>query len=432
MANTQQSPSENIIYDWPAVEVTGDITMFKQVPQQAGNLGPNQTLSFQIASRTEFVDIQRSYLQFSLTPIGPTGNCYMNTIGASSIVGQVQETVCGTSLQFLNRYELYQATRNAVASRSRKDFITQTEGFVESGLVTANPGVELTNGSTYEFVIPCPLQTITTNKLVPLSLFPGDYLIQILLNPVSYVFSKLGTTNATSYTISNVYLCLALVTPPRELYLQAMNTLNNGGDILLPISVCRNFEQNLAAGVNISFNQIIGYYESLNAITICKRRATDITDGFVSCPETVSLDSWYIALDTERFPRNRSINAEGNSQATNFTNGTVTQRGSSENLLQIIRPFNTQLDDKTPYQVSGITSDASLGINSGFCYWNFEENSSFGSGKAVANGQFVAYLTYNPTAITAGTSDVYDVFIEYSIMLRITAGGISFNSGTYA
>ena len=418
MSNGNQFPSENLIYEFPDQEITGDITLFKQIPQQAGNLLPSNTLSFQIASRTEFVDVQRSYLQMTITPTGGSGTCYLQNIGATSVIGQVQEQVCGTSLQFLNRYDLYNATKNAVTSVSRKQFIGLTEGYVATGSTAGSGiGTAMTIGTGKEFVVPCPLQTITSNKLIPLSLFPGDYLVQILLNPVNYVFGPQNTP--TSYTISNVYMVLALVTPPREMFLHAQNTLNNGGDILLPISICRNFEQNLAQGTTITFNQIIGYYESLDAITICRRLQADITEGNVFWPTTNALTDWYISLDTERFPKNRSINAEGSN--------------SQENLLQVIRPFNTQLDDKTPYATTGINgSYQSTGINSGFSYWNFQENASFGSGKAVSNGQFVAYLNYNPSLIGGGGSDVYDIFIEYSILLRITAGGVSFNSGSYA
>lgn len=408
------------------------MTLFKQIPQQAGALGPSNTLSFQIASRTEFVDIQRSYLQFKLTPTttASDASAVLQNIGATACFAQIQEQVCGTSLQFLNRYELYNSTKNAVASASRKAMIAKTEGYNPTGA-----GATLYTNVAYDYVVPCPLQTITSAKLVPLALFPGDYLVQILLNPTSNVF--VAPTATQGYTISDVYLCLALVTPPREMFLNAQNTLNNGGDVLLPVSICRNFEQNLTSGAQISFNQIIGYYESLDAITITKRLAADINQGQIWYPTTWALDSWYISLDTERFPRNRSINAEGNVSPVNSLAVSPAQQGSQENLLAVIRPFNTQLDDKTPYSVTPITisTGVSTGVNNGFCYWNFQENSSFGSGKAVANGQFVAYLTYNTGRLTTGTTyvnDLYDVFIEYSIILRVTAGGVSYNSGSYA
>lgn len=402
----------SITFDPLVSEISGQINMQRVLPMQIGALGPQNLLTFIFNSDNQYIDLNRSYMNFDLTETGSTNvNNTLNTFGAESIFSQITETYAGTTLPYIQNYNLYKASVNSNASVTRQQLLSLTSGYIPNNVAsvggntpaalrTNSTGILQTFGTSYTYSVPVPLQALSSARQIPLCFLNGGIKLEIQLAPYNQVYQVANAGN--SYTINNVVLMLAFTKPPDDVLIDTQEKLNAGQFLDLPLELVKNYSITLQAGTTQQITQYIGYYKSLNSVTILYRKAANINGANPLFFSTDTLSTWFLNLNTQRYPQNKEIYCEGRTPL------------SPENQLNIVRAFNTQLDTMSPY----------VAAKNGMMYWSWKENHSFQSGISSNNGVFQWIATFSTTC---SSGDTIDLFLNYDVPLRIGASGISFS-----
>ena len=416
----------SITFDPLVSEISGQINMQRVLPMQIGSLGPQNLLTFIFNSDNQYVDLNRSYMNFDLQELQANGSVAstaantLNTFGAESIFSQITETYAGTTLPYIQNFNLYKASVNTNANVTRQQLLSLTSGFIPNngaalcagnttGLIGGQggmtiPATALAPSAPITYSVPVPLQALSSARQIPLCFLNGGIKLEIQLAPYNQVYQLRNTTGAgaNTYAISNVVLMLAFTKPPDDVLIDTQEKLNAGQFLDLPLELVKNYSISLQAGTTQQITQYIGYYKSLNSVTVLYRKAANLNGANPLFFSTDTLSTWFLNLNTQRYPQNKEIYCEGRTPL------------SRENQINIVRAFNTQLDSISPY----------VAAYNGMMYWSWKENHSFQSGISSNNGVFQWIATFSTTC---SSGDTIDLFLNYDVPLRIGASGISFS-----
>lgn len=400
----------SITWDPEPSYISGQINMQRVLPMQIGALGPQNLLTFIFNSDNQYIDLNRSYMNFDLAETGPTttGNT-LSTFGASTIFSQLTETYAGTTLPYVQNWNLYRAWVNSQQSATRQQLMSITEGFIpnnvaaqgtsNNSLRTSSTGITQTYGTSYTYSVPVPMQALSSARQIPLCFLNGGIKLEIQLAPYNQVYQIANTSN--SYTINNVVLMLAFTKPPDDVLIETQERLNAGQFLDLPLELVKNYQLTLQPGVNQQITQYIGYYRSLNSVVLLYQKYANLNGANPLFTSTDTLSTWFLNLNTQRYPQNKEVYAEGRTPS------------SPENQLNILRAFNTQLDSISPY----------VAAKNGSMYWSWKENESFQSAISSNNGVFQWIANFSTTT---ASGDILQMFFNYDIPVRVGASGISF------
>ena len=385
----------------PDRESAGQISMVKLQPLSGTTATPGQNVTLLSVNSNNFLDLDKSYITFDVT-LQPTGSTttanFITPTGATCFFQNVIETLGSQILPPLLDYPLLKAIENATASKSRKEFITKTEGYSVATVTSNTSGVSCSSGNAVRFQIPVPCQAISSNSLLPLAFLNGGYKLDILTNQFSNCFGYAASATAGStYTLSNIALMQALVKPPDEVIRRYLEKLTNDEFIYFPMEGVRNFSLPTNMGTSVVLNTPINFNQSVDQITVTYRKTANITGGLAYCTSTDTLSSWQYNMNQINYPQNHFISAEGATPV------------SQENLLQTIRTYSTLLDSKSPY-VAAYSGYSTFGFKSG----------GFMSGAPSNNSSFVWNATYSTTT---AAGDMSNVWVTYGLAARIGLSG---------
>ena len=136
--------------------------------------------------------------------------------------------------------------------------------------------------------------------------------------------------SGNSYTITNVELVGCLVKAPDAYLAQIKQGLSSGKVMNILLSLTKNISSSLTSTTPQTVKIQTGFLSSLDSLTFTYRKAADIGTGTATVSHdsmwtsTNNLTSYYLTLNSMRFPRNKEIY---------IANG--------ENLYQLLASYNT-------------------------------------------------------------------------------------------
>ncbi len=379
MANSDVQFHPDLMYKYPDQWLDGTLE-YVQFDSIAGNqaYGPSSNLNFNLRSQNyEGVDISKSYMTYDLTQTGTAVE--MSALGATAVFSQVSDTMSGKTLPPQTDIGLFRLLDLVTDSAERKSITALTEYYGSARVAT---------NTTAVFPVTIPLITTLSSctKILPLMALTGGWNINYLLSPITDVYpgKSVGT-----YSISNVRIVAAMV-KPTDTYLKSLqHVLGNGGSLKLPLCIRRDTGAiPLTSALTQSVRVAPGYYTSLNSVTLFQRATTG--DRFIS--DITTLDSYFINLNSNRYPKNFAI------------------KTGTENLFQFLSPMGTSCGAFSPF----------VNATSGVCRYSWKTNGSFAQGIEIRDGSLSIEGVWN----TAPTGKVMNVIAEIDVFLTISATAV--------
>jgi hypothetical protein len=364
---------ESLTYSAPQMETTGEITFTSFKPYGATTFNPGESISIKMSSTTEFVNLERSYCKFQLVTdsVG-----VLNPQGASSVFNTVQDTVNGESLDLQRNWYIQRNIELCSDSASRKQITGQCEGFTNNSV-----GITTAVGYVMDSVMPVVTTLSQMNgKMIPLAFLNGGHVVNYSLNPASVVVST-GT-----YQVRNFEIVLCMVKPEPSYLQEISKGLTSGGALKIPLTLTKSITTQLTTANIQTISLSVGYYSSINKISFVERNQTT---PFVNNED---LRNYYLLLDGQRFPRNKSV----------YT--------LNESIYQILAGYN-----------SSISSISVPHPSQYFNQYSWKANSSFGSGISSSNGLVEISCDFSNSGIGAGNT--LESLVEYDALLLISQDG---------
>ncbi|KAJ3317594.1 hypothetical protein HDV06_001357 [Boothiomyces sp. JEL0866] len=284
MADLNVHPS--LTYLDPPLLESGNINYASFKPVSNGTFNPGDTCLIKLSSTTDFYVPERSYMKFTFTP-SAAGN--LNPMGASAVINSVQEQWSGYTMPQFQNYNAKNQIRLNTASAERRAVQTQCEmwGTTQTA-VTAQD---------YQIVMPVPSGV---------EIIDGTYIPLLALNGLEYNFTFEAVVSrvldAGTYSIKNVEIVAALVTPPADYINELSDGLRNGVALKIGASLYRSYNFQLTSATNQDILLNTDFYDSLNSITAITH---DTASGFFNNSSIVN--DFFITIDSKVYPRNKHI-----------------------------------------------------------------------------------------------------------------------------
>lgn len=358
---------ESLTYSQPQISVTGPLNYVSYKPSGAQVFAPGDSFTIKLSSNTDFVDLQRSYMKYTVTPSSTSGN--LSPMGGSSIFNSVSDQLGGLQFGVSRNYAIQRSLQLSTDTLERQSVTGTTEFF------TGTTGIACTAGN-FNIVSP-PVTSIITDKMIPLAFLNAGHLITYTLNPAVNVVS------VGSYTVSNVEFVAACVTPTAQYLEEISRGLASGNALKIPVSLYKSITSSLTSTSQQDLNFQIGFLSSINTVSIVEKSVS-----LGPMQNANDLNSFYVLLDGQRYPKNKSI-----------FNG-------PESFYQILAGYSTQL-----------SSIKMFNSNQPFQQYSFKQNEDFGTGIASANGTLTLSLDFTGNIPAAGST--LECIVSYDAMILI-------------
>jgi hypothetical protein len=388
--------------------------MVRYLPDSIGAYQGGQNMNFKIRSSNEMLILNRSFMSFDAQEIGtltspPTAGTTLSSMGGQVFISQVYDTLSGLVLPTLKNYNLQQSVKLNCDTFERKAITARTEKYDVSSNGTGYSVANVCFPKT-RFIIPIPTSLESADKVIPLNALTG-WDINILLEQFSRAFTN--GISGNNYQISNAELHCCMLTPTAGYAGELSTALNSSGSLKIPLQLCKSITTSLSPSTTQTVKLTTGYLSSLNSITNVVRKQAIVGKGTTATAcdsfltNTNMLASYYISINSQRFPRNYEVKISD----------PITGVEDPEGVMSLLSSFNTKLSSLTPFRTA-ITTPPSA---NSFTYYSFESNASFASGVPTADGILYVETTFNTVP---AVGDYFDSFIEYSAILQIDANSV--------
>jgi len=360
---TDLNINDSLTYSTPSRLEDGDVNFVSYKASGAQTFGPSETFTIKLSSNNEFLALDRSYLKFKLNT---TAISTLHPNGASACISSVLDMVSGVQLPVYSGWDIVRGVKLNSDSSERKSITSVCEQYTGG----ATGSVTSVNGS-FDICLPVPTSIESTEKLVPLAFLNAGHSISYTLNPANKVVV------AGSYSITDVEIVACLITPPNSYLEEISKGLAGGGALKMPLQLYKSFTTNCSASLQQTFNIMSGYIGSLNSVTLVEKSNPFVTQN--------GLSSFFITVDSKRFPRNKSI---------------VTR---PEKIYQTLAGYNTR-----------IGSVGVADVNQQFSQLTFKTNGDFSAGIPTANGTLTVDTIFSTVPTTL------EVILGYDAMLLVS------------
>ena len=363
--------SQSLTYSAPTSVLDGKVNFVSFKPQK-DVYKESETIDIKYSSNSEFAILSRSYHKFT---INTTAVGTLSTLGGYAVLNQLQEQLSGTTLPVSRNHFLKCGVLISNGTTDRKTI----ETLCAKAIFNSSTGVATTVGGTIDVIIPFQCSFDYEDKIFPLAVCNG-FKSTLSLNASDQVVS-VGT-----YTISNFETVLCMIEPEPSYLQEISNGLNSGSTLKMPVKLTNSttLYPNSALTQNLLVNP--GYQSSLNSVSLVLRE-TPLTNSN-------KLKSFYIMLDSIRYPRNAVIKTDDR----------------LESVYQLLAGYHTSFDHISVPDVSQVSHT-----------YTFQSNGSFASGVAISNGMIEIISEYT----SAPSSASMEVILNYSGYLEISRNSVT-------
>jgi len=258
-ASMPSIPREAILDTVPRSALAATKKIVNLVPITSGSVSANQTIQFLIPQRN-LMKASSLYLKFQLAVTSTNAFSFAGSLAsAAALFNNITVQAGGVVVESLQNYHLWHnnvlswahqgndelaiealcsgaklplsaagqmATKAPAASNAydQSGIGYSFQGVNVGGAVTNNPVFTDTKqfaaGSPFQAVFTIPILAGIFNpkesQLVPLQFINGGILLTLQTNPVTKAFFENGTVSITNYTLSELELCYAEITPAPE------------------------------------------------------------------------------------------------------------------------------------------------------------------------------------------------------------------------
>lgn len=404
MAQSVLNVNPDLIYSDVTTLLDGKINLQSYKPFQS-SYSNGDTIDIKVQSNQEFIYMNRSFLQFKLTPTATQGT--LSVLGANACINACCDVIGGVSTYPINNYNVLKAHDLETDTLEKKILNHVSNGYLPEELILNTTGSTFFSASKVtcaQRVIPTTGEILTIelpsqfNKIaqpLPLPFIQGGLQTSITLDGVSTVFP--GSTMA-SYTVSDVQLITTMLQPRDDLLVSYQDLLAKGGSLVLPFvqNSCHTFAINAADTNNIKLN--VGWRKSVNNIVVSHRAKAGTTAERFSASKIYTIKDWYLMSGSARYPRNFNIPVSTAQANPWIMLSSINNDVQSLNLGYVGKP---QANDRS------------------FLYWNFKSNQeSFDNGLEISDGYIELLFNY---AYTPSADDICQAFIEFDSILELDA-----------
>ena len=301
----------------------------------------------------------------------------LNPLGGVAVFNSVQDQVSGLQLPVSRNFHIQKGVQLTTDCSERKTVTASCEQFTGTGT-----GVATTAAGSFTICMPL-VTSLDTSKIIPLALFNAGHQLFYTLNPAATVVS------AGTYTVSNLEIVAALVTPNQQYLEEISRGLQSGGSLKIPLQLYKSVTSTLAASNSKNIQINTGYLGSMNTVTLVEKTA-----ALGVMKNGADLQSFFINLDGQRYPMNKAVST------------------GVEAFYQTLAGYNT-----------GISTLSVPDANQSFQHYSFKTNSEFSSGVPTANGVVELALDFTGSTPVAGST--IETIISYDALLVVSQNSCS-------
>lgn len=293
-ASMPSIPREAILDTVPRSALAATKKIVNLVPITSGSVTANQTIQFLIPQRN-LMKASSLYLKFQIAVTATNPFSFAGSLAsAAALFNNITVQAGGVVVESLQNYHLWHnnvlswahqgndelaieslcsgsklplsaagqmATKAPVASNAydQAGIGFSFQGVNVGGLATNNPTFTDTKqftASTLQAVFTIPILAGIFNpkesQLIPLQFINGGILLTLQTNPVTKAFFENGTASITNYTLSDLELCYAEITPAPEYILRVREEMMAGKMIKIEAQSYQQY--NVASGGNVRQN----------------------------------------------------------------------------------------------------------------------------------------------------------------------------------
>jgi hypothetical protein len=467
-------PREAILDTVPRSALAATKKIVNLVPITSGSVGPNQTIQFLIPQRN-LMKAASMYLKFKLE-VPNTANAYSfsGLLGsAAALFNNITLQAGGVVLESLQNYHLWhnnvlanahqgndelaveslcsgaKLVNNAggafaadAASTPLNNYVQRVVGYDYQGIQQGGdvgPTFEQTKqfpgGAKLESIFTIPILSGVFNpkesQLIPLQFINGGILLTFQTNAVSKAFFESTSSLITNYTLSELELCYAEITPAPEYVLRIREEMMAGKMIKIE---CQSYQQyNVASGSNVRQN----FNVNLSSVS-------SIFWGRVFDPDTTLTSKYFAGFGQDADPNMRYEIYLDNVMLFNSPNQlnsiAVQVRQLQEALASSVSdyqvsPMTLGRGNNKSYTATTLQSPVATTIDNTFYTSNFLWGLStklFASNSTSMDGTPIGVLTVNfqsgnaslgAGAAREGTTNLWYIYVVYDYIYLVDATG---------
>ena len=357
-------------YSQPEEIVTGTYN-FVSYKTQKTSYGASENFSIKLSSNSQFLDLSKSYMKLDLAT-STSGN--LAPQGASAVFASLQDTVSGLSLPICQNWNVMRNVQLQSSTYERKKIQETCEQWTGTGT-----GVAVSSEFSKSICMPIPT-SVVTDRFIPLCLFNSGH-------EISYSTAiDSAVVTAGTYTISNIEIVCALVTPTAD-YLQRVSGGIASGEILkLPLKLYKSLPIAVGAATTQTLTVNCGYLSSLNSLTLVHKATA------ASRVNLQEIKDFYIQIDGQRFPTNKTIDCAN----------------SVESVYQTIASGSTSNNAFVP-----------ANSNQTFVHFNWASE-GFSGGIATSNGSIQLETNWSSTPTS---NSILFTFVSHDSLLLVGQDG---------